>query len=338
MMNNFSNFSFDPNIPNMNMMNNQFMNPQQNGFINDLVNQIKKLNSENSQLKNENLSLKSQLYQPHQQNNIINPLMMPMIDPLMIQQQMLQQNILIQNLTNENQILKAQLNQKNSQNFNQNEKNENLVIAFIDENGEFIMNNQCQSNDIMKDLINKYQSKIGKPKEELKQYSFLVQKEVNMNLTVGQNGLNLNNCLIIASKKPNVNKIQNNDIIINDNIYNNNNLKVNNEMNPMNNTNDNNMNNIQIREIGGGNNYFNLIFKETSGKAMTISCDAGMTFKDAVNKYMIKSGIIGNKENLIMMYNANKLSINEQKKLKDIFYLDVQPTISVVDMSGMKGA
>ena len=44
--------------------------------------------------------------------------MMPMIDPLMIQQQMLQQNTLIQNLTNENQILKAQLNQKNSQNFN----------------------------------------------------------------------------------------------------------------------------------------------------------------------------------------------------------------------------
>ena len=314
-MNNFSNFSFNPNIPNMNMMNNQFMNPQQNGFINDLVNQIKKLNSENSQLKNENLSLKSQLYQPHQQNNIINPLMMPMIDPLMIQQQMLQQNILIQNLTNENQILKAQLNQKNSQNFNQNEKNENLVIAFIDENGEFIMNNQCQSNDKMEDLINKYLTKNQKPKQELKQYSFLIQKEVNMNLTVGQNGLNLNNCLIIASKKPNVNKIQNNDIIINDNIYNNNNLKinnemnpmnsindniynnnnlkVNNEMNPMNNTNDNNMNNIQIREIVGGNNYFNLIFKETSGKAMTILCDAGITFKDAVNKYMIKSGIIG---------------------------------------------
>ena len=265
-MNNFSNFSFNPNIPNMNMMNNQFMNPQQNGFINDLVNQIKKLNSENSQLKNENLSLKSQLYQPHQQNNIINPLMMPMIDPLMIQQQMLQQNILIQNLTNENQILKAQLNQKNSQNFNQNEKNENLVIAFIDENGEFIMNNQCQSNDKMEDLINKYLTKNQKPKEELKQYSFLIQKEVDMNLTVGQNGLNLNNCLIIASKKPNVNKIQNSDIIINDNIYNNNNLKVNNEMNPMNNTNDNNMNNIQIREIGGGNNYFNLIFEEKSVK------------------------------------------------------------------------
>ena len=119
--------------------------------------------------------------------------MMPMIDPLMIQQQMLQQNILIQNLTNENQILKAQLNQKNSQNFNQNEKNENLVIAFIDENGEFIMNNQCQSNDKMEDLINKYQTKNQKPKEELKQYSFLIQKEVDMNLTVGQNGLNLNN-------------------------------------------------------------------------------------------------------------------------------------------------
>ena len=41
MMNNFSNFSFNPNIPNMNMMNNQFMNPQQNGFINDLVNKLK---------------------------------------------------------------------------------------------------------------------------------------------------------------------------------------------------------------------------------------------------------------------------------------------------------
>ena len=90
---------------------------------------------------------------------------MPMIDPLMIQQQMLQQNILIQNLTNENQILKAQLNQKNSQNFNQNEKNENLVIAFIDENGEFIMNNQCQSNDKMEDLINKYQTKNRNPKK-----------------------------------------------------------------------------------------------------------------------------------------------------------------------------
>ena len=52
--------------------------------------QIEKLNSENSQIKNENLQLKSQLYQYQQQNNIINPQMMPMIDPLMIQQQMLQ--------------------------------------------------------------------------------------------------------------------------------------------------------------------------------------------------------------------------------------------------------
>ena len=180
-----------------------------------------------------------------------------------------------------------------------------------------------------------------------------------MNLTVGQNGLNLNNCLIIASKKPNVNKIQNNDIIINDNIYNNNYLQINNEMNPMNNTNDNiynnnylqinnkmnpmnnindnNMNNIQIREIGGGNNYFNLIFEEKSGKKMTIVCDAGITFKDAVNKYMIKSGIIGNEENLIMMYMANKLSINEQKKLKDIFMND-HPTIRVVTQEGIRGA
>ena len=180
-----------------------------------------------------------------------------------------------------------------------------------------------------------------------------------MNLTVCQIGLNLNNCLIIASKKPNVNKIQNNDIIINDNIYNNNNLKinnemnpmnsindniynnnnlkVNNEMNPMNNTNDNNMNNIQIREIGGGNNYFTLRFEETSGKNMTILCDAGITFKDAVNKYMIKSGISGSKENLIMIYNGNKLNINEQKKLKDIFMNDL-PTIRVVNNSNMQGA
>ena len=165
----------------------------------------------------------------------------------------------------------------------------------------------------------------------------MIQKEVDVNLTVGQNGLNLNNCLIIASKKPNVNKIQNNDIIINDNIYNNNYLQINNEMNPMNSINYNNMNNIQIREIGGGNNYFNLIFEEKSGKKMTIVCDAGITFKDAVNKYMIKSGIIGNEENLIMMYMANKLSINEQKKLKDIFMND-HPTIRVVTQEGIRGA
>ena len=148
----------------------------------------------------------------------------------------------------------------------------------------------------------------------------------NFNLTVKENGIN-NNSLIFAKKKLN-NNIQHMSVG-NKNNNNNNEIKHINELN----------NNHGMQYDAQGNMNLNLSFQSTTGLKAIIIIDDSLTFRDAVFMYLKKIKVYSSDvlKHIVFLYNATKLDVEDNRKLREIFN-GPYSKITVLDVTNILGA
>ena len=160
---------------------------------------------------------------------------------------------------------------------------------------------------------------------------FFNGKKVDFNLTVEQNRINQNNCLIFVKKKSSdsyenniIEQNQNNNYINNefkDKFEHNENFKY----NPMEN-----------------DHKINLLFQHSKGQIFNIVISPNATFKTAVKKFCDKvhlpfSDLTKNKNKIFFLYNASKLDIEDSSTLAQIGLRDFS-SILVNDNINIIGA
>jgi len=183
-------------------------------------------------------------------------------------------------------------------NNNNNEKEPKfLTIKLKTEDGKDVLI-QCKSDDEMELVIKKFCCKVCIEKENYKFYVMgrMGMKIVEEHSTVEDNGIQGENDIIWVIKKKlgDINNDNNNTNIAN--------------RNNINNNNDENNHKILGKPI---NLYF-----ENFGKKVFIQISSNNTFKDAVKKYLLKTGL-SDEENLAFLYEGNKIE-DDQMKLEKI--------------------
>ena len=141
---------------------------------------------------------------------------------------------------------------------------------------------------------------------------FFNGKKVDFNLTVEQNRINQNNCLIFVKKKSS-DSYENNIIEQNQN-----NNYINNEFKDKFEPNENFKYNPMENE-----HKINLRFQYSTGKNFVIAISPKATFKTAVKKFcdlvhLPFSDLAKNEGNILFLYNAAKLNIEDSRTLAQI--------------------
>ena len=158
---------------------------------------------------------------------------------------------------------------------------------------------------------------------------FFNGKKVDFNLTVEQNRINQNNCLIFVKKKSS-DSYENNIIEQNQN-----NNYINNEFKDKFEPNENFKYNPMENE-----HKINLRFQYSTGKNFCIVISPNATFKTAVKRFCDSvhlpfSDLTKNERNIIFLYSAAKLNIEDSRTLAQIGLYDgssilVNDTINII--------
>ena len=102
-----------------------------------------------------------------------------------------------------------------------------------------------------------------------------------------------------------------------------------------------NTSNISLKSQESSSFKIRIMFKTSQGSLLNIPFDNEISIGSALQKYLIRVNredlIKSNQEKIVFIYNASKLSINDNRRLKDIILGD-QATIMVNDISNLIGA
>ena len=192
--------NFNGNMPNMPMINNNNFYLNGNNVAEELIKpyqeKIKKLEKEIEEKDLQITQLKYKLFQYKKGNNnnqFSNHCMNQKINPMNAQMQMFnpmnQMNNLMNAQVNAQMQMFNPMNQMNNQikQINEN-KDLSVFFRFSGESGHLgAILIQCQSNDKMKKVVNKFLTKAGCGEEN---YTFIYNaKSLVMNLTVEENGI-----------------------------------------------------------------------------------------------------------------------------------------------------
>ena len=105
--------------------------------------------------------------------------------------------------------------------------------------------------------------------------------------------------------------------------------------------NNSNTSNISLKSQESSSFKIRIMFKTSQGVLLNIPFDNEISVGSALQKYLIRVNredlIKSNQEKIVFIYNASKLSINDNRRLKDIILGD-QATIMVNDISNLIGA
>jgi hypothetical protein len=105
--------------------------------------------------------------------------------------------------------------------------------------------------------------------------------------------------------------------------------------------NNSNTSNISLKSQESSSFKIRIMFKTSQGVLLNIPFDNEISVGSALQKYLIRVNredlIKSNQEKIVFIYNASKLSINDNRRLKDIILGD-QATIFVNDISNLIGA
>ena len=105
--------------------------------------------------------------------------------------------------------------------------------------------------------------------------------------------------------------------------------------------NNSNTSNISLKSQESSSFKIRIMFKTSQGSLLNIPFDNEISIGSALQKYLIRVNredlIKSNQEKIVFIYNASKLSINDNRRLKDIILGD-QATIMVNDISNLIGA
>ena len=105
--------------------------------------------------------------------------------------------------------------------------------------------------------------------------------------------------------------------------------------------NNSNTSNISLKSQESSSFKIRIMFKTSQGILLNIPFDNEISIGSALQKYLIRVNredlIKSNQEKITFIYNASRLSINDNRRLKDIILGD-QATIIVNDISNLIGA
>ena len=105
--------------------------------------------------------------------------------------------------------------------------------------------------------------------------------------------------------------------------------------------NNSNTSNISLKSQESSSFKIRIMFKTSQWILLNIPFDNEISIGSALQKYLIRVNredlIKSNQEKIVFIYNASKLSINDNRRLKDIILGD-QATIMVNDISNLIGA
>ena len=105
--------------------------------------------------------------------------------------------------------------------------------------------------------------------------------------------------------------------------------------------NNSNTSNISLKSQESSSFKIRIMFKTSQGSLLNIPFDNEISIGSALQKYLIRVNredlIKSNQEKITFIYNASRLSINDNRRLKDIILGD-QATIMVNDISNLIGA
>ena len=85
--------------------------------------------------------------------------------------------------------------------------------------------------------------------------------------------------------------------------------------------------------MGMNNNFFNVIFKTTQGKKTNLSIGKETTIREMLKQYFreINKPELMNNKYIDFIYNAMKLSSNDQNNVESLFKINIYPQILVND-------
>ena len=303
-------------MPNMPFIQNQFMNPQLilEQKIKLYKEKFEKLTEEKIEKNKMWMSMK-QMFPSWNNNNFINP-----INNLMNQNLML--NFFMQ-MNMMNNIQNPGMQQMNPSKIQNNQNVKNLVVNVAMEDGRTILV-QCQSNDKLEIPIKNFLTKTQNSDDF--DFFIITEKKANKNLTVEENGIISDSCYISARKKlKNLNK---NNVIEQ-------NVQYNKEYKDKNDSNDN----LEINPINLGPKI-NLIFKHTSRLKFSFIIDGDKTFREAVIMFCnkVKKPFSTIQKNIFFVFNAQKLDVEDNRKLIQISSGNNMMMICVVDVTNIIGA
>ena len=347
-------------MQNMQFMQNQFMNPQQilEQKIQLYKEKLGKLNEEKMEKNNKlfllNMQMNNngmnQMISPWN-NNLINPGMAP-INPNQNNFNQMNMNMNMNMVNNPMAFGMFPFIPSSIPETNNIKYKENLIVKVMMEDGK-ILKVYCNSNDKMKIPIDQFINKaFNSEKKNKDDFDFFIieEKEVNMNLSVGDNGIIGKNCYIFAKKKKTEEKIElqslnnlnndnnefnnknnsNDELVINPMIKDNDN----NEFNNKNNSNDELVINPMIK-----GDMINLTFKVTTGLIVNFSIERERSVKEALIMFFHKvdtSPLTAKKNQIIFIYNASRLKLEDNRKIGQIFLSPI--IITVVDTKNVIGA
>ena len=321
-------------MQNMPFIQSQFMNPQLilEQKIKLYKEKFEKLTAEKIEKNKMSMNMK-QMFPSWNNNNFINPLNNPMNNLMNNPMNNLMNNPMNNPMNNYMFNLFMQMNMMNNNNIPgmqqmnpsiiQKDQNvEYLTVRVMMEDGKGILV-QCKSNDKLEIPKKNFLTKIQSSDDF--DFFIITETKAKKNLTVKENGIIGDNCYISARKKL---KNSNENNVIEQNI------QYNEEYIDKNDSN----NNLEINPINLGPKM-NLTFAHTSGLKINLYIDQNKTFKEAVIMFCNKVGIPFSslyQKKIFFLYNANKLNIEDNRKLAQIF-LNFS-IISVVDVFNIIGA
>ena len=308
--NNFNQNTMNNNICQLNNMNNNF---NQNMMNNNISQQNNMNNAFNQNINNNNNSAQNNMCNVFNLN--INNNNIPIANNM--------NNVFNQNINNNNKI-SAQNNMFNV--FNPNINNNNIFSS--QNNMDYYLNPNLNNNNFA--LAN----------NNINNNNFNNENMMNNNNFNNENMMNSNNNL--------------NENMMNNNNFNNENMKNLNIMINKNNFPINNFNNIFLsngNSIGNKNEIFNrnfkvlneeinrnlysIVFISSFGKYTTIVVEDSLTVKQLLKKYIEtinRPYLLENEENkLIFIYNGNKINYNDDRTIKNLFYIHNNYKIVVGD-------
>ena len=295
------------------MMQNQFMNCNESKIdeiIKPFQEKIKVLEEEIRTKDSEIARLKFKLYQKEEINiNPMNQMNFPMNQMNPMNNLMGQMN-LMNNQMNQMNLMNNQMNMVNdlmNVNMQMNKKEiDSLKVDFLMKDRKISI--PSLSNDKMEEVIKKFYTKVMIENES---YEFFIKKKINNNLTLEENGIGKENCIFVEKVKPN-----------------------------------NNSSTTKINDLNTKENYnteilgdpINIGFNASSGLKVIITVGKNNTIKDALIKYCNKIGVdtslIG--KEIIFLFNAEKLNIEDRKKIGQL--LKDNDQITVIDQINIIGA
>ena len=209
------------------------------------------------------------------------------------------------NNLNDNQNLNNGNNSSNKINiiFEYKEKNSNTLIL-------------CEYYEKIRDVVKRFFDKIGIESKHYNYYKFIFNcKNLNMDLTVSENGMT-NNSRIIVIKTQDVR----------------NNFNISLEQNKENNED----------KVG---RKIHIIFMTVQGVKTNIIFDANNSVGDLLKLYLKRmdrqdliSSLMEGSTKIVFVWNAIQLKINDTTKVKDVFKNNVSQKIVVNDIDGLIGA